>query len=525
MSSQDDLGGGGRGGLDHLHVLQRTTPGHGPGRPWLPRVVLGLVALGGAVALWLGVLQPLLFPPREVRVMRVREVAGPSGAVRRALAQAAGWLEADPWPVTVRPLVRGVVERLAVLEGQAVKRGETVVAVLASPELENAQALAVAELEVRVRERARASARLAQAEAVLAQRVDLRAALLAAEVEARRDRELVLEAEAALAQAEAALRRAEVEVRAQRLLVERGGSAPLSVSLAEAALVSASAERDLRRAALARARAELDVHERSLGLAREAHDRPRGLEGEVQVAREELAVAQAGEESARAALQVARSNVALLTVRSPSDGVVLRLLSSQGAPAGPEGEMRESLTIGPGSSGALDAASGALVALYDPQRMQVRVEVPLADLVGIGEGTEVAVEVESVPGQAFTGTVTRLLGEANIQNNKLWVKVRLASGDARLKPEMLARCRFLAREGEAGAAGARPRLEVPEGALQGEAVFVLDPTAGGQARRVPVRRLGLRDGWVEVEGALGSSNEVILEPSGLQDGARVRALR
>jgi hypothetical protein len=30
---------------------------------------------------------------------------------------------------------------------------------------------------------------------------------------------------------------------------------------------------------------------------------------------------------------------------------------------------------------------------------------------------------------------------------------------------------------------------------------------------------------VEVEGALGTSNEVILEPAGLEDGMRVRVLR
>ncbi|MFM8980697.1 MAG: efflux RND transporter periplasmic adaptor subunit [Planctomycetia bacterium] len=524
MSTKDSAGGG-SGGLEHLEVLQRTPQGQRPRRSRLPGLLLALLLLGGLAALYMGLLHPLLFPPREVRVARVREVAGAAGTARRALAQAAGWLEADPWPVTVRPLVRGVVQRLAVLEGQPVKRGQTLVAELASPELENALALATAEAEARTRETALAAARLAQAEAVLAQKADLRAALLAAEVEARRDRELLREAEAALAQAEAALRRAEVNVHAQRQLVERGGAAPVSVPAAEADLASATAERDLRRAARARAAAELDVHERALLLAREAHDQPRALEGEVAVAREALAAARAAEALSRAGLEVARRNVALLSVMAPADGVVLRLLAAPGAPAGPEGEMRESLTIGPGSTGALDAASGALVALYDPQRLQVRVEVPIADLVGIGEGTEVAVEVEAVPGQAFEGKVTRLLGEANIQNNKLWVKVRLEGGDARLRPEMLARCRFLARAGEAGAAAGAPRLEVPLAALAGEAVFVLDPTSGGRARRVGVRRLGAHEGWVEVEGALGTSNEVILEPGGLADGAKVQAVR
>jgi hypothetical protein len=56
-------------------------------------------------------------------------------------------------------------------------------------------------------------------------------------------------------------------------------------------------------------------------------------------------------------------------------------------------------------------------------------------------------------------------------------------------------------------------------------VFVFDPTRGGRARRVPVQVKGEADGFTEVEGALGISNEVILEPHGLEDGMKVRPVR
>jgi HlyD family secretion protein len=524
--NRDDMPSSEQPGLADLEILQRRQEAPRARKPLLPRLLLLLLLLGGLVALYAAFLHPLFFPPREVRVARVRQISGGAGEVRRALAQAAGWLEADPYPVSARPLVAGVVERFGVLEGQAVKAGQTVIAVLRSPELENALAIAEAAALTRAEQVTLAEAEHERAKAVLAQKVDLRNALLSAEVEARRDRESMREAEAALVVADANVARAEVEVKAQRLLAGTGGTPPISVAQAEAAFEAARAERGMRVAALGRAKAEVDVHERALLLAQEAHDQPKDLEGALAVAARQLATAQAEHRQALAERDAARKNVEHLTVKAPMDGVVLRLLAAPGSPAGPMGDMRESATIGPGSSGALDAATGALASLYDPAKLQARVEVPLSDLPGIGEGTEVALEVEAVPGTTFAGVVTRLLSEANIQNNKLWVKVRLTKGDPRLKPEMLARVRFLARAGASGAANeARPRLEVPSTALVGDAVFVLDPTRGGRVRRVPVTRRGEASGFTEVEGELGVSNEVVTDPQGLQDGQKVKAIR
>ena len=68
-----------------LEALRRTEPVHeAPRRPWLPRItalVLVLGLLGAAYA----VLQPVLFPPKQVRVSAVRTVTTP-GSVRTATA-------------------------------------------------------------------------------------------------------------------------------------------------------------------------------------------------------------------------------------------------------------------------------------------------------------------------------------------------------------------------------------------------------------------------------------------------------
>lgn len=495
-------------------------------RPLLPRVLLGLFAAGALVALYGAFVEPLLFPPREVRLVGVRSIAGGSAVNRRALAQAAGWLEAAPFPVTLRPLVPGVVARLDVLEGQTVKRSETVVAVLENPDLSNRLALAEAALRTRSAQVATARARRDRAAALLTQKADLRALQIAAEAAVRRDRESLKESQAALAAAEANVEKARVEAEAQRALQGSGGTPPISARVAEAALRAAQAEARMRVATVARMTVELEQAQKALTLAEEALAAPRALEGDLAVAEQEHEEAQAEEAVAEAEVAVARRNVDLLTVRSPVDGVVLRLLSTVGAPAGPMGELREPLTVGPGSSGAIDVAGAALALLYDPARLQARVEVPLADVGGLVPGGEVLLEVESVPGRAFRGEVLRLLTEANIQNNKLWVKVRLLEVDPLLRPEMLCRARFLAQPGATPAATpGRPRLEVPSSALLGDAVFVFDPRGGGRARQVSVARKGESEGWIEVEGSLGLSNEVILEPAGLTDGAQVRGVR
>jgi hypothetical protein len=314
---------------------------------------------------------------------------------------------------------------------------------------------------------------------------------------------------------------------AQLVLKATGGTPPIPLRVAEATHRQNQAHRDVAKAALARAEVTADVRKRELALAQEALDDPRALAQEVAVAERELAAAKAEAGSATTAARIAQAKVDLLTVRAPSDGVVQRLLASPGAPAGPDAfTVREALTVGPGSTGALDTAMGGIALLYDPAHLQARVEVPVGDVGAVGLGTEVALEVDVAPGRSFRGTVLRLVGEANIQNNKLWVKVRLAESDPLLRPEMLVRAKFLAPKGKDPEPGTgRPRLEVPSAALQGDAVFVFDPTRGGRARRVPVVRRGEAQGFVEVEGALGISNEVLLEPQGVEDGAKVRPIR
>jgi hypothetical protein len=169
----------------------------------------------------------------------------------------------------------------------------------------------------------------------------------------------------------------------------------------------------------------------------------------------------------------------------------------------------------------LNRMTGSIVSLYDPSRLQARVDLPFEELPGIEAGTPVEIEAKALPGRTFHGRVHRLVHEADITQAKLQVKARIEDPDGLMRPEMLCTVRFLVT-GDAPAPGrpAAARLLVPSEAVRGDVVFVYDPTGGGRARRVPVRMLA-RDGeWTEVEGDLGLTSKVILEA--VEDGQRVR---
>ena len=81
-----------------------------PRRPLGPRLLafaaLALVLGVAATFVW-----PLLRPARAVRMAAVRAAAATTEA-SVPIAEAVGWVEADPFPVIVRPLVAGRIESI-----------------------------------------------------------------------------------------------------------------------------------------------------------------------------------------------------------------------------------------------------------------------------------------------------------------------------------------------------------------------------------------------------------------------------
>ncbi len=466
-------------------------------RPLGPRLAwIGLTVVVVAVAM--SFLWPLLSPSRTVVTAPVRAADGGAAVSRAATAEAAGWIEPDPFPIVVRPLVEGVLAELPVLEGDEVRKGVTVVGTLQSAELQAARDRAAATLQLSEAELRRAEVALHVAESLLEQKADLRLAESNArhEVTTLRARLAAYDGVCARAEAERDERSADLE--GQLKLLEAGESYPVALARARARLKAAEANVESKSSDKDALRSELEQATEALKITQEVLADPRDLAGARDSTRAAAVKARAEREVAAVELLIAERELGWATLKAPIDGVVMKLHAAPGAEVGPRGE--------------------GIVALYDPKRLQARIDVPLASVGGVRVGQDVEVRSEVLGSKSVRGRVLRVQRESDLLKNTLQVKVRLIDPDPLLRPETLCRARFLTPAGEEGTTG--PTLfRVPRRALRDGAVYVL---AAGRARRVAVERAGEQGGDLLVRGPLSVTQRVILDPVG--DGEAVKEI-
>lgn len=480
-----------------------------PSRKWFSRTVLPVTIVVVALALLGFAARHSLSPAVDVQIVRVvtKRVAGASGSVT---VQAPGWVEADPFPIYVPALSPGVVEEVLVLEGERVQAGQIVVRMISDD-----ARLALEAAQARLADR---RAKLSLAEAVL------RAARSDWDHPIERDR-AVAAGQAVLEQttAERAQLDAEIAVQEAKLAELLDHHRRLEALGPDAASRSQVVQAALRRDAQ---RATLEMTEQNKGIldarvvetqanlvAARAHRRLRIAERRaLEVATAEVETMQA--QIVQAQVEVAQAQLRLdrMEVRSPVAGVVMTRLAV------------------PGSKLMLDMdskLSANAMHLYDPNKLQVRVDVPLADAAQVGIGQQAEVTVDVLPDTRFAGHVTRIVHEADIQKNTLQVKVAIRDPIPQLKPEMLARVRFLAGGPTDTGGESALRAFVPERLLReraGTSATVWLVTATHRATRRSIT-LGTKRqaGWIEVVSGINPGDVLIADPpDALKEGQRVR---
>ncbi len=414
-----------------------------------------------------------------------------------AVAKAAGWLEPDPYAVYAQALATGAVEEILVLEGQRVAANQPL-AELVKADAQIALSAAAAKVPAQEALLQAAQNELERAVAVSAAQADQAMAsqaqwpfeieAMAAEVTALQDR---------LTRLERAAKNSGAVVEAE-LVQQR-----LAVVAKEKALAVLQAAGPLRKAQVAQAKAEAVAAKRLLEIGTHA-------------AQGELALAKAG--LAQAQLRLER-----MTVRAPVAGVVMNLLKAPG----------DMLDVNMAMPRAMQVC-----ALYDPGKMQMRVDVPLSLAAKVRVGQAVAVVAEVLPGRTFTGRVTRFVHEADIQKNTVQVKVEIDDPAPELKPEMLATAQFFAMaapgggglQAAVGAAGVQQVFIKPAWLTMRHGAhamaWVARPAHGGGAIAAEVDlQLGAMsaDGFIQVEKGLSPGDRVVLPPwDQLKGGARLR---
>jgi len=441
-------------------------------RRWhlLTRFVLPGVLLAGFGVLIISAARETLSPPRPVTVVPViwSQAEGQQPA-DTPLFRAAGWVEPRPTPTLVTALSEGVLERLLVVEGQEVQEGEVVARLVTA---DARLILQAAEADIRLREGELAGARAGRTAA-----------------KARRDRPIHLQVD--LAEADAVLARTETErgnlafqLRAaqvrqrfahedQEAKQKGSGSVPeVTIRKARSDLEAANAAVEELQARQQRLPVEIaalkdkrDALSQKLQYRIDEIRQAAEAEALVQVADARLTQAQVARDAAR--LRLERTEI-----KAPAGGRVLALLARPG--------MRL-MGLNPGSL----HDSSTILTLFDPARLQIRVDVRLDDVGKVLPGQKVRINTAALPGTTLEGAVLMATSQADIQKNTLSVKVAITNPPAALKPDMLCQVTFLAppRPVDPGKGGTEPyRLLVPrqliDASPDGSRVWVADRLAG-----------------------------------------------
>jgi multidrug efflux pump subunit AcrA (membrane-fusion protein) len=253
-------------------------------------------------------------------------------------------------------------------------------------------------------------------------------------------------------------------------------------------------------------------HDRKLAAVTGRQARIRELEHEIVRVSHQTKALRASRRAAEIKLEQAELAHQRTRITSPVDGRVLRLLTAPGQKK---------------MVGMDDPDSSTIAILYQPDSLQVRVDVPLADASGLHVGQRARIRCGLLPDQEFDGEVTRIGGEADIQRNSLQAKVRIIDPSDRLRPEMLCRVEFLESAAPAkttmnvvSSAGSL-RVHVPLAALRDGSLWVCDP----DTRRVSLREVHAfgesRDDFQALQSGVRPGEWVVLDPGNLKPGQRV----
>jgi len=484
------------------HVLSRYV---------LPGSLLVAAALLVAWAAW-----DVLFPAKSVTVVTVIASQAEVQLEGTPLFKAAGWIEPRPTPVRVAALAIGVVQELKVVEDQLVTKNQPV-AELIKDDARLAHNRALADLKLRQAERDEAQAALTAATTRLEQPVHLTAALGEAEA-------LLAKSETQLQNLPFELRRAQAAAKVAR--IDYDGKR-------EAEGVVAGVVLDQARSAFESAQALVDeLMDRSTFLKKEqaALTRRRDalrtqlelLADEIQAQQQAAARIQAATariEQAEVAVAETKLRLDRMTVRSPIDGRVFRLIGHPGA------------SIGRGMTQMAGHDGSTIVTLYRPEMLQVRVDVRFEDIPHVSLGQPVQIENPALK-SPLKARVLFISSEADIQKNTLQVKVEIPEPPAVFKPEMLVDVTFLApRQTRPAPAGpqATLRLFLPQELVhqteQGTFVWLADQSAGVARKKIVKTGRVTANGLLQITDGLTVSSRVIDQGSaGLQDGDRIRVV-
>lgn len=182
---------------------------------------------------------------------------------------------------------------------------------------------------------------------------------------------------------------------------------------------------------LARARAELEQSELKLERVKKLlADRvvPPETADDARLAAE---AARAAVREAEGAMNYARAQTEWTVIRSPIDGVILEKL------------VDENELVTPQSFGGNRGPSTALLAIADPNDLQVEIDLSESDVAKVSLQQRCRITPEAYPDKTYGGHVAEIAPEASREKGTLQIKVQIENPDRFLTPEASAKVDFL----------------------------------------------------------------------------------
>ena len=486
-----------------------------PSRKWLMRLGLPLILILTAMFLVAFAGWQAFRPATDVRsttvAVRAIETDEPVRSSSGGIIQAPGWVEPDPFSTYVSALTQGVVNKVMVVEGDVIHKDQ-VVATLVDDDARIATRSAEATVDQREGEVAAAEASLKAAMIEMKELVSVDRRVAIAKAKAVQLEAELLGFSAKKTAAESARDQLADEYKRKLNLAEDGAVAVgpvkrlgMKLLAAKAVLKSIDAEANALRAELSAARAEETASLRDKDLLTHEILEVERAKAALFIAKGTLDIATADRDSAQ--LRLDRTKVI-----SPVDGVVIERLTSPGS----------TIQFANGPHGA------HVIHLYDPSKLQVRADIPLAEAARVGVGQSAEIVVDLLPDTIFKGEVTRFVHRADISKNTIEAKVRIFNPSPLLKPDMLARVRILPASISKGTTALRTvqRVFIPNEAIgaNGTTWVIEERTRDRGTVRRKTLQLGDRviDGWREVIDGLEPGDSVVLGDPPLSDGEIVR---
>jgi multidrug efflux pump subunit AcrA (membrane-fusion protein) len=392
-------------------------------RRWFSRVILPLLLLGGFSGVLAWASWDRLVPATPIRVVPVLIRASVEESSGQELFKANGWLEPRPLPTDVPIQTEGMyrVKEVLINPGDAVKANQLLIV------LDDEKAKL--DLEAMQKKLARKKAAIAS----------VRAEIRKAEVAAKNAEVTIQSAKdegkadvrfetSEVAKVEAHLQTAEQAVNVEEELIQNGiVKSEVKLRKARQDVVVIRAEIESAKAKLAKIQTTAEVRVRQAETVRSAAVADlSSYHAKLEEGQQEMADAEV--EVRKSQLEIDRTKI-----YSPTDGVVMQL------------HVRVGYVMGGGGKNSAGEQKASAVTLYDPAKLQVRVEVPITKFQFVRNGQPAIIELEDVlPGKKLEGKVLYDTHYANIARNSVPVKVALPDGaSSQLRPEMIASVRFI----------------------------------------------------------------------------------